>query len=93
MYRSLTSHVPPPIRGRAQAPSPGSLFRCAGAIPRPRIANPRANQFPPYVMATERERDNPRAQISRRILHGAAKFAYEKIAPAFAAAEVPRKKR
>src|SRR5437868_10946159 len=40
MYRSLTSHVPPPIRGRAQAPSPGSLFRCAGAIPRPRIANP-----------------------------------------------------
>ena len=31
--------------------------------------NPKASQFPPYLMATERERDNPRAQISRRILH------------------------
>jgi acyl-homoserine lactone acylase PvdQ len=39
--------------------------------------NPKANQFPPYLMATERERDNPRAQISRRILHSTAKFAYD----------------
>jgi penicillin amidase len=28
-------------------------------------------------MATERDRDNPRAQISRRILHSTAKFAYD----------------
>ena len=28
-------------------------------------------------MATERERDNPRAQISRRILQSEAQFAYE----------------
>ena len=28
-------------------------------------------------MATERERDNPRAQISRRILHSTAQFAYD----------------
>jgi penicillin amidase len=39
--------------------------------------NPRADQFPAYLMATERERDNPRAQISRRILASTAKFAYE----------------
>ena len=39
--------------------------------------NPRASQFPPYVMATERERDNPRAQISRRILHSEAQFDYD----------------
>jgi acyl-homoserine-lactone acylase len=39
--------------------------------------NPRASQFPPYFMATERERDNPRAQISRRILDSRAKFAYD----------------
>ena len=39
--------------------------------------NPKASQFPPYLMATERERDNPRAQISRRILHSTAKFAYD----------------
>jgi acyl-homoserine-lactone acylase len=39
--------------------------------------NPRADQFPPYVMATERERDNPRSQISRRILHSTDKFAYD----------------
>jgi acyl-homoserine-lactone acylase len=39
--------------------------------------NPKASQFPPYVMATETERDNPRAQISRRILHSTAKFAYD----------------
>ena len=38
--------------------------------------NPKASQFPPYLMATERERDNPRAQISRRILHSTPKFAY-----------------
>ena len=39
--------------------------------------NPRASRFPPYLLATERERDNPRAQISRRILHSTAKFAYD----------------
>jgi acyl-homoserine-lactone acylase len=39
--------------------------------------NPKASQFPPYVMATERERDNPRAQISRRILHSEAQFDYD----------------
>ena len=39
--------------------------------------NPKAGQFPPYVMATEGERDNPRAQISRRILHSTARFAYD----------------
>jgi acyl-homoserine-lactone acylase len=39
--------------------------------------NPKASQFPAYVLATERERDNPRSQISRRILHSTAKFAYE----------------
>jgi len=39
--------------------------------------NPKASQYPPYLMATEHERDNPRAQISRRILHSTAKFAYE----------------
>jgi acyl-homoserine-lactone acylase len=39
--------------------------------------NPQASQFPPYVMATERERDNPRSQISRRILHSTEKFAYD----------------
>jgi penicillin amidase len=39
--------------------------------------NPKASQFPPYVMATEHQRDNPRAQISRRILHSTGKFAYE----------------
>ena len=39
--------------------------------------NPQSSAFPPYLMATERERDNPRSQISRRILHSTAKFAYE----------------
>ena len=39
--------------------------------------NPKASQFPPYVMATETERDNPRAQISRRILHSTAKITYD----------------
>jgi penicillin amidase len=39
--------------------------------------NPKLNQFPPYLMATERERDNPRARISRRILHGTARFSYD----------------
>jgi acyl-homoserine-lactone acylase len=39
--------------------------------------NPKANQFPPYLMATERERDNPRAQISRRILHSEEQFDYD----------------
>jgi acyl-homoserine-lactone acylase len=39
--------------------------------------NPKATQFPPYLMATERDRDNPRAQISRRILHGEPQFDYE----------------
>jgi acyl-homoserine lactone acylase PvdQ len=39
--------------------------------------NPQASQFPPYLMATERERDNPRAQISRHILQSTAKFAYD----------------
>jgi acyl-homoserine-lactone acylase len=39
--------------------------------------NPKASQYPAYVLATERERDNPRAQISRRILHSTAKFAYD----------------
>jgi penicillin amidase len=39
--------------------------------------NPKASQFPAYVMATERERDNGRAAISRRILHSTARFAYD----------------
>ena len=39
--------------------------------------NPKASQFPPYLMATERERDNPRAQISRRILHAEEQFDYD----------------
>jgi acyl-homoserine-lactone acylase len=39
--------------------------------------NLKASQYPAYVMATERERDNPRAQISRRILHSTAQFAYD----------------
>jgi acyl-homoserine-lactone acylase len=39
--------------------------------------NPKASQFPPYLMATEREKDNPRSQMSRRILHSTAKFSYE----------------
>jgi acyl-homoserine lactone acylase PvdQ len=39
--------------------------------------NPKAENFPPYLMATEREKDNPRSQISRRILHGTATFTYE----------------
>ncbi len=39
--------------------------------------NPRADRFPKYLMATEKDKDNPRAQISRRILHGTAKFTYE----------------
>ncbi len=39
--------------------------------------NPKKDQFPPYLMATEREWDNPRAAISRRILHSAAKFSYD----------------
>src|SRR5262249_16457003 len=38
--------------------------------------NPKVSDFPPYLMATERDRDNPRAQISRRILHSTPKFAY-----------------
>ena len=38
---------------------------------------PRRASFRRYMMATERDRDNPRAQISRRILHSTAKFAYE----------------
>jgi acyl-homoserine-lactone acylase len=39
--------------------------------------NPKASDYPPYLMATEREKDNPRAQISRRILHSTPKFTYE----------------
>ena len=39
--------------------------------------NPKRSQFPPYLMATEKEWDNPRAQISRRILHSTPKFAYD----------------
>jgi acyl-homoserine-lactone acylase len=39
--------------------------------------NPKKSDFPPYLMATEKEWDNPRAQISRRILHSTAKFAYD----------------
>jgi acyl-homoserine-lactone acylase len=39
--------------------------------------NPNPSNFPPYLMATERERDNPRSQISRRILHSTPKFSYE----------------
>jgi acyl-homoserine lactone acylase PvdQ len=39
--------------------------------------NPEASRFPPYLMATESEQDNPRSRISRRILHSTAKFAYE----------------
>jgi acyl-homoserine lactone acylase PvdQ len=39
--------------------------------------NPKASQFPAYLMATEREPDNPRARMSRRILHSTAKFAYD----------------
>ena len=38
---------------------------------------PRQSDFPPYLMATERERDNPRARISRRILLSKPKFAYD----------------
>jgi acyl-homoserine-lactone acylase len=39
--------------------------------------NPKASQFPPFMMATERQRDNPRAQISRRILHSEVQFDYD----------------
>jgi penicillin amidase len=39
--------------------------------------NLKASQFPHYVMATETERDNPRARISRRILHSTARFTYD----------------
>lgn len=39
--------------------------------------NPKKSQFPPYLMATEKEWDNPRAQISRRILHSKEKFTYD----------------
>jgi acyl-homoserine lactone acylase PvdQ len=39
--------------------------------------NPKAGDFPPYLMATEKEKDNPRSQISRRILHSTPKFSYE----------------
>ena len=39
--------------------------------------NPKVGDFPPYLMATETEKDNPRAQISRRILHSTEKFSYE----------------
>ena len=39
--------------------------------------NPKKSDFPPYLMATEKEWDNPRAQISRRILHSTAKFSYD----------------
>ena len=39
--------------------------------------NPKASDFPPYLMATEKEKDNPRSQISRRILHSTPKFAYD----------------
>jgi penicillin amidase len=39
--------------------------------------NPKASQFPPYLMATEKDKDNPRAAISRRILHSTAKFTYD----------------
>ena len=39
--------------------------------------NPKQSDFPTYLLATERERDNPRARISRRILLSKAKFAYE----------------
>jgi acyl-homoserine-lactone acylase len=38
--------------------------------------NPKNNEFPKY-MVTEKERDNGRARISRRILAGQAKFTYE----------------
>jgi penicillin amidase len=39
--------------------------------------NPKPSQFPPYLMATEADRDNPRAQISRRILRSEAQFDYD----------------
>ena len=39
--------------------------------------NPKAGEFPPYLMATEKDRDNPRAKISRRILNSTAKFSYD----------------
>ncbi len=39
--------------------------------------NPKQTDFPPYLLATERERDNPRARISRRILLSKARFAYD----------------
>jgi penicillin amidase len=39
--------------------------------------NPKASQFPAYMLATEREPDNPRAQISRRILHAEEQFDYD----------------
>ena len=42
-----------------------------------RMKTPGGISIPPYMLATEREQDNPRAQISRRILMSQAKFAYE----------------
>jgi acyl-homoserine-lactone acylase len=54
----------------ATTPSAGELR--AGEVDE----NPKASEFPAYVMATERERDNPRAQISRRILHSEEQFDY-----------------
>ncbi len=39
--------------------------------------NPRPSQFPRDVMATERDRDNPRAQISRRILRSEDRFDFD----------------
>jgi penicillin amidase len=39
--------------------------------------NPKLTQFPKYLMATEKEWDNPRSQMSRRILHSTPKFSYD----------------
>jgi acyl-homoserine-lactone acylase len=57
--------------------SPLSTTPLAGELQAEEVdENPKAGRFPPYLMATEHEPDNPRAQISRRILHSTARFAY-----------------
>jgi acyl-homoserine lactone acylase PvdQ len=58
--------------------SPLSTTPVAGELQLGKVdENPKASQFPPPMMATERERDNPRARVSRRILHSRAQFTYD----------------
>jgi penicillin amidase len=58
--------------------SPLSTTPVAGELqPGEADENPAASRFPPYLMATEHERDNPRAQVSRRILHSTEKFSFD----------------